>query len=79
MPVNILGCNERWYMPEGAGLDVSKGIYVRTVLVGGDIGDYAAYQGIGSQEYVALHGDKVSFAEACVHFPNGLEEARYRK
>jgi hypothetical protein len=79
---NILGCNERWYLPEFAKLmdAATTMVCVRTVLVAGDIGDYAAYQGIGSQEYVARHGDKIRFAEACCHFPGGqLEESRYRQ
>jgi hypothetical protein len=79
--VNIIGCNERWYMPESEPNkgDGSKLVCVRTVLVEGDIGDYAAYQGIGGKEYVADYGDKVSFEEACAHFPGGqLERERYR-
>lgn len=50
-----------------------------TVLVQGDIGDYAAYTGHGSEQWVAAYGDKISFAEACVHFPGGqLVEEKYR-
>ena len=53
---------------------------VVVVLVAGDIGDYAAYCGIGTPDWVARHGDKISFEEACIHFPGGqLEEGRYRK
>jgi hypothetical protein len=78
--MRILGSDERWYMPESElnKFDGSKMLCVCTVLVEGEIGDYAAYQGIGSKEYVASDGDKVSFAEAQVHFCNGLEKERYR-
>ena len=44
-----------------------------------DIGDYAAYVGQGSPEWIADHGDKISFKEATVHFPGGqLEKEKYR-
>jgi len=79
--VNLIGNSERWYMPESEPnkMDGSKLVCVRTVLVEGDIGDYSAYQGLGSKEYVADHGDKVSFEEACAHWPGGqLERERYR-
>lgn len=50
-----------------------------TVLVAGDIGDYAAYTGHGSPEWIARHGDKISFEEACCHFPGGqLKKEHYR-
>jgi hypothetical protein len=79
--MKIIGCNERWYMPETSP-DWGNGkhlVCVCTVLVAGEADDYAAYQGIGSKEHVARYGDKVSFAEACCHFPGGqLEESRYR-
>lgn len=77
---DIIGCNERWYMPESEPdkCDGSRMVCVRTVLVEGCIGDYAAYQGIGSREYVRDHGDKVSFKEAQVHFCGSLEVEKYR-
>lgn len=83
MRPEIIGNNERWYMPESEPdkLNGARLVCVRTVLVAGDpaVGDYAAYQGIGSKEYVADHGDKISFEEACVHFPGGqLDRERYR-
>lgn len=50
-----------------------------TVLVAGDVGDYAAYTGHGRAEWVAEFGDKISFEEACVHFPGGqLKKELYR-
>jgi len=49
------------------------------VLVEGDIGDYACYVGHGTPEWVARHGKKIGFKEACCHFSGGqLEKARYR-
>lgn len=73
----ILGVSKRWYPGEPEWGDA---VCLCTVLVAGDIGDYAAYQGIGNRpDWIAAHGDKISFAEACVHFPGGqLEEGRYR-
>ena len=70
----IIGKNERWYMSEN-----DEDIGVITVLVKGDIGDYAAYTGIGSPEYVAKLGNKISFQEACIHFPIGLVKEKYRE
>lgn len=50
------------------------------VLVEGDIGDYAAYVGHGNPEWVAAHGDKIRFEEACAHFPGGqLVKEKYRE
>lgn len=78
MDYHILSVNERWY-PTWTGMDRQP---VTVVLVGGEIGDYAAYVGIGSRadaQGIAAHGDKLTFAEACCHFPGGqLDEARYR-
>jgi hypothetical protein len=58
------------------------GCTVTVVLVAGDelVGDYAAYAGAGSPEWVARYGDKIPFEEACVHFPGGqLVRERYRE
>lgn len=50
------------------------------VLVAGEIGDYACYVGHGEPEWVARHGDKISFEEACCHFPGGqLDRELYRE
>ena len=68
----ILGVNSRHYPTEGPG-----GVHnmdppaTRAVLVAGAIGDYACYVGNGSPEWVARFGDKISFEEACCHFPGG--------
>ncbi len=52
---------------------------IAVVLVEGEIGDYAAYAGHGDEDWVARFGDKISFEEACVHFPGGqLERNLYR-
>lgn len=52
-------------------------IITTTVLVEGEIGDYAAYTGHGDPDWVAEYGDKISFAEACVHFGK-LDREKYR-
>jgi hypothetical protein len=70
----IIGKNERWYISE-TGAQVS----VVTVLVEGTIGDYTAYSGIGSPEYVAQRGNKISFAEACIYFPFRLMKEKYKE
>lgn len=83
-PPRILGVNTRTYpkqgteYPEHGGFDL-EGSTVLVVLVAGDprVGDYAAYAGAGSPEWVARHGDKIGFAEACVHFPGQLEADHY--
>jgi hypothetical protein len=52
---------------------------VLVVLVAGEIGDYAAYAGNGSPEWVARFGDKIPFTEATAHFPGGqLQREKYR-
>lgn len=79
----ILGVNKRCYptynpsKPEGWSKDPPE---ISTVLVAGDIGDYAAYTGIGPPDWVARHGNKIAFEEACVHFPGGqLKRELYRE
>lgn len=77
----ILGVNRRHYPTQlGAGDDWDPNPPgVTVVLVAGEIGDYAAYCGIGHREWVARHGDKLSFEEACCHFPGGqLKRENYR-
>lgn len=69
----ILNVNRRSY-PDPFGRRAST-----AVLVSGSIGDYAVYIGIGEAEFVRDHGDKLSFEEACCHFPHGLERERYRE
>ena len=75
----ILGVNSRTYPTQGrdGGWD-PEGSTILVVLVAGTIGDYAAYAGSGTPEWVARYGVKLSYAEACVHFPNQLEPERYR-
>lgn len=40
---------------------------------------YAAYVGHGSPQWVARHGNKLTFRQAAGHFPIGLDETRYRQ
>ena len=64
----ILGVNKRYYPAP----DHSRELAVSVVLCEGDIGDYAAYVGLGDDiGFIATHGDKISFEEACSHFPGG--------
>jgi len=75
----ILGKMLRYYADENDRTGRMK-IPIAVVLVEGQIGDYAAYVGIGSDEWIAKFGDKLSFEEACCHFPGGqLKEELYRK
>jgi hypothetical protein len=79
MTGDIIGINERWVPVGGSsGMDRRP---MTVVLVEGAIGDYAAYIGWGGKEHaedIARFGDKLSYPEACCHFPIGLEEERYR-
>lgn len=71
---NILSVNVRYYPNQE---DIESPVRVVTVLVAGAIGDYAAYSGNGSPEWVARFGDKISFQEAARQF-SPLEESKYR-
>lgn len=42
---------------------------ITTVLIKGEVNDYAAYSGDGPEEWVAAHGDKLSETEALAKFP----------
>lgn len=72
----ILGVNKR-YLPQD---NHERNIPLTVVLVEGDVGDYAAYAGLTENiDFVKAYGDKISFKEACCHFPGGqLDEKRYR-
>ena len=76
----IINVNERWYPVGGShGLERAP---VTVVLVEGDIGDYAAYAGVGDKSHaedIARFGDKISFDEARCHFPWGLSKEKYRE
>lgn len=75
----IISVNRRTYPTQGPGDSWSETPpTVVTVLVGGSIGDYAAYTGIGDPQWVARNGDKIRYEEACCHFPIGLEREKYR-
>ena len=71
----ILGVNKRCYPSEN--FLMGGYIEVTTVLVAGNIGDYAAYSGHGNPDYVARLGNKIPFAEAQCHFPF-IERQKYR-
>jgi hypothetical protein len=89
----ILGVNRRYYPAQASILGkppliTEIGVFdqtddpppTMTVLVEGEIGDYAAYTGHGTPDWVARFGDKISFAEACCHFPGGqLKKELYRE
>ncbi len=73
----ILGVNARCYPNQD---DIMNPPETLAVLVAGDIGDYACYVGHGNREWVAAHGNKIPFQEACCHFPgNQLKEELYRE
>lgn len=73
MKSKIININKRYLPPD-------RLIPLMTVLVAGEIGDYAAYQAITEDpEYAQRFGDKISFKEASCHFPGGLEEELYRE
>lgn len=73
----ILNVNNRLYPMFCSWKDHDTWI-VTTVLVAGGGGDYAAYSGVGEPAWVARFGGKITFEEACVHFP-GLESEKYRR
>jgi hypothetical protein len=50
---------------------------VLCVLVGGAIGDYSVYCGVGDPRWVSDHGNKLPLAVALLAFP-GIDPARYR-
>lgn len=76
MKPKILGVNVRYYPSESTPCNPPP---TRAVLVAGEIGDYACYVGHGSPDWVARHGDKISFEGACCHFPGGqLKKELYR-
>lgn len=77
MEEKILGTNRRTY-PMQVG-DMPGAVDVTVVLVAGAVGDYAAYVGVGEDQWIARFGNKLSFEEASLHFPMGLEEKRYRR
>ena len=75
----VLGVDEKFYPMEADGGAIVVGPGLKAVLVQGEIGDYACYVGFGNADFVAQHGDKISFEEACVHFPGGqLKRKKYR-
>jgi len=69
----ILNIHKHRYVAEGEG-----GFIATIVLVAGSMGDYAAYEGVGSPEWIKHHGTKLTFKQAQQCFM-GLEEKRYRR
>lgn len=66
--------------------EVGSAVLIITVLVAGQIGDYAAYRGAVpggryfetvQDEWVAANGNKLSFHEAQALWP-GIERDKYR-
>jgi hypothetical protein len=74
---NIIAKNRRFYPKLGGGLGDYERTHLLVVLVAGEIGDYAAYAGDGPDEWVASRGDKLSFEEASIHFPQ-IKRKKYR-
>lgn len=71
---NIIGMSTPCY-PSQDGREIK----MVAVLVAGEANDYSCYVGYGDPQWVAAHGDKISFVAACGHFPGGqLEEEKYR-
>ncbi len=70
----IIGVNKRYYPSE---INPYNPPATVCVLVQGDIGDYAAYVGHGSDDFVMRWGNKISFEEAKVQFP-GIVKEKYR-
>ncbi len=74
----IISVNKRYYPMENMVAEwLTDAIETTTVLVEGEIGDYAAYTGHGDPEWIARYGDKISFREAQCHFGN-LKKEKYR-
>ena len=73
--MNILSTDTKSYPSE---YNPNGHVEIIAVLVGGTIGDYAAYIGQGTVEFVARSGDKLSFIEAKQYFP-GIIEDNYRR
>lgn len=48
------------------------------VLVQGEANDLACYIDQGEIDWVAMYGDKVTLAEACVYFPPLIFEMQHR-
>ncbi len=74
--MQILSINHKYY-PSQDGQGRLGIIDLVVVLVEGGIEDYAAYIGYGNPQWVAEYGDKLSFNEACIHFP-GIKKEKYR-
>jgi len=73
---DIVGISRRSYPSE---TDYDGDLPTVVVLVAGYNNDYACYIGHGTPEWVARHGDKLTFEQACQHFPGDqLKPEKYR-
>lgn len=80
MDRKVIGINNHTYATEqGDPAVVGVGsTQVTTVLVEGANNDYAAYEGVGSEQFIAARGQKIHFDDAKIFFP-WIETARYRR
>ena len=65
MSERIANTNERFY-----NLEDGSQISIKAVLVFGQDNLYRGYIGSGTDSYVADYGNKLSYKEASIHFPN---------
>jgi hypothetical protein len=72
---DIIGVDKRCYP---SNLTDRGYVEITVVLVEGAIGDYAAYIGHGTKDFIRSSGDKLSFREAQQHFPD-IEKEKYRE
>ncbi len=80
MEKKILEVNNHGYQTEqGDPAQYGIGVtYVTTVLVEGGNNDYAAYQGVGSHQFIAAHGQKLAYEDAKDIF-SMIEASKYRR
>ena len=74
-PDGTILCTNRHTIPSQS----FRRIEFSVLLVAGTIGDYKAYWGEGSDEFIAAHGSALSYEEACLYFPGRLERELYRR
>lgn len=70
----LIGLASKVYPSEWQGL---PDVTITIVLVAGNNNDYAAYAGVGHNDWIKTHGRKLTFREASAVFP--LEEEKYRE
>lgn len=72
--MKIISADKRCFMSE---IDPKGCIFLTAVLTEGTIGDHAVYIGQGTEEFVAMQGNKLKFEEAKIYFP-GIKKENYR-